>query len=212
MPKEQRLFVALIQGIGFRRMVVLCRTLAMLLLASLTFPTLPARADDLWLDQPIQPWNEAGLPVPAAPPMQWSYAGMGPDCRQSARPPSTPEDEALTSAGWMLIGAYHAGWGVSLIGATADYDGMCRPAAYQAFVFVDGAFAGTSAPSPTFARTDGSLSRFSLNSGDALSAGFLRYADTDPLCCPSLGTTTVFYRVERSPAGPVVIPTSISPN
>jgi hypothetical protein len=83
---------------------------------------------------------------------------------------------------------------------------MCRPWQYQAFVFVDGKFAGTLAPDVMNARTDGSY--FTAKSGDAdapLVAEFNRYTDRDPLCCPSR-RATVSYRIDTSAAGPLVVP------
>ena len=87
----------------------------------------------------------------------------------------------------------------------ASIDGMCRPWDYQAFVFVKGAFAGTLSPSVMDSRTDGALSEIRFPAPSAIEVVFLRYTDTDPLCCPSR-LTTVRYRIERRPEGPVVVP------
>ena len=132
-----------------------------------------------------------------------------PMCVDTVRPPETTEDAAVASAGWMLLGAYQRGWGVTLVSATSDWDGMCRPAGYQGFVFVDGAFAGIVAPYPTFARMDGSFREIRLTNATQLMASFVRYADTDPLCCPSRGTSYVTYRIERAASGPVLIPVEV---
>jgi len=51
------------------------------------------------------------------------------------------------------------------------------------------------------------LSEISFPSPSAIEVVFLRYVDTDPLCCPSR-LTTVRYRIERRPAGPVVVSVS----
>ena len=87
----------------------------------------------------------------------------------------------------------------------ASIDGMCRPWDYQAFVFVKGAFAGTLSPSVMDSRTDGALSEIRFPAPSAIEVVFLRYTDTDPLCCPSR-LTTVRYRIGHRPAGPVVVP------
>ena len=93
--------------------------------------------------------------------------------------------------------------------ATASADGMCRPDGFQAFVFVNGAFAGTIAPHPMDSRTDGSLSGFgvTLFNAQGLSASFERYGENDPLCCPH-ATTTVDYKLESKNGHAVLVPTS----
>ena len=62
---------------------------------------------------------------------------------------------------------------------------MCRPLGYNGFVFVDGAFAGTISPEPMDPRTTGAGSITGLQNG-RINARYVRYAATDPLCCPSL--------------------------
>ena len=165
-------------------------------------PTVAA-ADGAWLDVPVAaPWNTAGadLPVAQAPQLPLDERVVARE-----RQPETPEEEALVGRGWRLIAAAQTGWGVRVVQATGGYDGMGRPLQYQAFVFVDGAFAGTLAPLPMDSRTDGALDGFDLDGGDALRATFRRYATPDPLCCPS-SRSTVQFRVERLTAGPVVVP------
>ena len=72
--------------------------------------------------------------------------------------------------------------------ATSDYDGMCRDFGYNGFAFVGGRFAGTIAPQPMASRFDGALFEPpTLAAGRRLTASFIRYAPTDPLCCPSRG-------------------------
>ena len=93
-----------------------------------------------WLDEPKPAsWNKPGEPIPAAP----KYPdGIDPRCQIQARSPKLPEDKRLHNLGWDLIGPYQGGDRALVIGATADYDGMCRPSSYQYFVFVRGIFAG----------------------------------------------------------------------
>ena len=109
------------------------------------------------------------------------------------------------AAGWTLYHGYQAGYGVLVIWALSGYDGMCRPMGYQAFVFAEGAFAGTIAPAPMNSRTDGSAQTVQLLSGD-VTATFSRYARNDPACCPSRPDVRVGYIVERGPGGPVLVP------
>ena len=177
-----------------------------MLLAMLPSPLLAQ--DGVWLDGGFTSWNTPGMAVPAAPLID---GNPDPRCTQRDRPPETEEDRALVAAGWRLFLPYQRGWGVTVLAALAASDGMCRPIGYQWFVFVDGVFAGTVAPQPMNARTDGAGQDVHLWFADQLSAEFVRYAPTDPLCCPSGGTTTVEYRIDRGAAGPVLVPTTSYP-
>ena len=166
-----------------------------------------AWAQGQWLED-AQPraWNAPGMPVPAAPRLQ---GNDDPRCAQFHRPPETPADAAVVRAGWTLYAAYQAGWGVTVLAGLVTHDGMCRPMGYQYFVFVDGTFAGTLAPEPMAARTDGSLGMARLEAaGDRLSADFSRYQATDALCCPSR-RSFVQYQIVRGDAGAVVLPTAV---
>jgi hypothetical protein len=94
---------------------------------------------------------------------------------------------------------------VELIGGLAGVDGMCRPSAFNIFVFVGGTFAGTLSPADMYSRTDGSIGGAIRLADDDIAAEFARYADTDALCCPS-GRVTVRYRIDRKVSPPVVVP------
>jgi len=160
-----------------------------------------------WLDEPKPAsWNEPGMPVPVAPPIQGT---VDPRCRDQARPPELEEDKGLRSHGWDLVGAYQGGWRILVIRATAGYDGMCRPRHYQDFVFIRGVFAGTLSPQAMDSRTDGALGRVFLQSASRLTAEYARYAPSDPLCCPTRTTSVVF---DIASDAPVVRPVSASPS
>jgi hypothetical protein len=161
-------------------------------------------AQESWLDAPLAGWNQPGQPVTQAPPGNIALAD--PRCVQLSRPPQTPEDRAVVAAGWTLQGPFTGGWGAVIVQGLTDYDGMCRPVGYNYFVFVDGAFAGTLAPAPMAARTDGAAQDVRLGFSGDLTATFVRYAPTDPLCCPSGPDVLVRYRIDRTPSGPVVVP------
>lgn len=149
-----------------------------------------------WLDQPTpSQWNKHGLSVPAAPKIQ----GADPRCRGQARPPQLAEDKRVRDRGWDLVGAYQGGWQILVIGGTTSYDGMCRPLQYQEFVFVRGVFAGTLSPRTMDSRTDGALARVYLQGDRRLTAEYLRYAATDPLCCASRTTTVAFEMTGNPP-------------
>jgi LppP/LprE lipoprotein len=155
-----------------------------------------------WLDEPVaSSWNQVAMDVPAA----HSLSGSNPRCASVERWAETPEDQALVDAGWSLMAPYRAGWGLMVVDGAGGYDGMCRPLAYESFVFVDGQLAGTISPDPMNSRTTGAGSVIALRP-DQVTARFLRYAPTDPLCCPSLGAVVVDYHVDRGPDGPVLTP------
>jgi heat shock protein HslJ len=159
-----------------------------------------------WLDNPRPTaWNTPAQTIPPAPKIQGAVDAR---CRDAARPPQLVEDKQVRERGWDLVGAFHGGWQIVVIRATAGYDGMCRPRQYQNFVFVRGVFAGTLSPQPMDGRTDGALTRVSLESGTRLTAEYARYATSDALCCPSRTTNVIFEvtGVDR----PIVRPVSTS--
>lgn len=172
------------------------------------------RADGAWLDgQPLVQWNTPRMAIPTAPPLD--VANTFPPCLadDNHRPPETDEDEELVRAGWRLIGSYSSGWGMRVIRATSNYDGMCRPVGYQYFVFQDGLYAGTVSPELMDSRVDGSASEDYIEGAGELSVNFLRYAAADALCCPSR-TSTASYRIDRTSGWPVLTITNVftSPN
>lgn len=170
----------------------------------------PASAEGSWLDEPLgdNSWNQPLMDIPLAP--ATAQVILNPACPGAVnRPAESDADAAIQGAGWTVYGSYTGGWGVVIVKGLATYDGMCRPMAYQEFVFVDGTFAGTLSPTPMDSRTDGAGDLTGLQNGDMLTARFERYAPSDPLCCPS-STQAVRYRIDRSGAGPVVVPQAIS--
>ncbi len=84
---------------------------------------------------------------------------------------------------------------------------MCRPTAYNLFVFVGGRFAGVLSPMPMTSRLDSSSGVVRLPL-PGITAEFVRFTSTDPLCCPS-SRVTVRYRIDRTAAGPVVAPVEV---
>ena len=179
---------------------------AVALLGTILSPLPLSAQTSSWLDGSLASWNAPGMAIPAAP----AVAGNpDPRCTSRERPAETAEDHALLSAGWRLFLPYQRGWNVTLAAGLAGYDGMCRPLAYQYFVFVDGVFAGTAAPEPMDSRFDGSADTVNLWFADQLTGEFRRYAPDDPLCCPS-GSAYVEYTILNTPEGPVLNPISAS--
>lgn len=180
--------------------------LGLLLAAAVAVLPVRAHADGSWLDNspPVQ-WNQPGMALPAAP----AGENLDPRCVASTRPVETDADVAISDAGWYSIGEYKGGWGVLVVLGTSDFDGMCRPFGYQAFVFVDGSFAGTLSPDLMNSRFDGALGSYDVLRDGAIDAQFSRYADSDPLCCPSR-LSSASYRIDRSGSLPVVVLVSTS--
>lgn len=186
------------------------RTLLILVVLGLAPAAWGQPAGGSWLDQSTPTsWNVAGAAVPKAPRPQ---DDDDPRCRQQARPPQLAEDRQVTQQGWQLVGAFQGGWNVVVVRAASAYDGMCRPFQFQAFVFVQGRFAGTLSPGLMDSRSDGALSQAFLYDGESLMAEYQRYAPADPLCCPSR-TTSVRFAIDRTPASvrPVSASTSTPP-
>lgn len=169
-----------------------------------------ARDDGSWLDKTLSNWNQPGAAIPKPPArMPAEKAPIPGSCLKLARKPASAADRALVKAGWTLFGAAQKQSGVSVITAMSDVDGMCRPLGYQSFVFANGKFAGTLSPVPMNSRADGALGHVRFAAPEQLTADFVRYTDSDPLCCPSR-TGALTYRIDR--AGSVVVPVNIAMN
>jgi hypothetical protein len=170
---------------------------------------LGANAPAVWLAQekPVA-WNIAGARIPASPIGRNNDLEHGGRCASEIRPTFGPEDRALVRHGWYLIGLYQRYGHTAVVMATSGSDGMCRPNGYQAFVFVDGALAGTLSPRPMDARSDASIfGGIDLFNETELSATFVRYSASDPLCCPH-ASTTVSYQISGRGDRRVVVPIS----
>ncbi len=159
-------------------------------------------ASGAWLDDPLSSnWNQVSMAVPQAAPVNL----INPRCADVERWAETPQDQALVDAGWSLFGPFRGGWGLVVVDAAGGYDGMCRPLAYQSFVFVDGTLAGVISPEAMNSRTTGAGTVIAVRA-DGVTARFLRYAATDALCCPSRGAVVVDYQVQYTPDGPLLAP------
>jgi hypothetical protein len=164
-----------------------------------------------WLDAKTPAnWNVAGAALPARPGPRDTELMPGGRCAAGLRPPTAREDRALIARGWSLVGAYHRFGSTTVVMATSSADGMCRPNGYQAFVFVNGIFAGTLSPHLMDSRTDGSISSVSatLDTATDVEADFARYNAQDAMCCPH-ATTNVLYHVTTK-APPSVTPTEMT--
>ena len=97
---------------------------------------------------------------------------------------------------------------IVVVMATSEFDGMCRPNRYNAFVFRGIEFAGTLAPELMMARTDGSIQSVDLPSRKGIWIRYMRYDESDAMCCPSR-TTDVWFGVEKTHGKPLVVVTEI---
>ena len=195
----------------FRKSATLAMTLALLLLGATTTAALAQGAS--WLDSTPKNWNVPGMEPPKAPPLQ----NTNPNCRTREIAPSNAEESRLAGMGWKLESYWPVlqSGDLTLVTALANYDGMCRPLEFNVFVFAGGKYAGTLSPVNMDSRTDGVLDTPNGRSGvtvqpnGVIQAVFTRYASSDPLCCPSRGTTTVTYQVQTPSGGPVVVPLAL---
>jgi LppP/LprE lipoprotein len=165
-----------------------------------------------WLDRPAASWNKAGdkVPAPAGVPSGGeSRSAILTRCKLMP-PQSTAPERAVDAAGWIPFWNFDQQLvrdDVEIVGGMSGADGMCRPTSYNLFVFVAGRFAGVLSPAPMSSRLDSSSGAVRMPLPN-ITADFARYTSTDPLCCPS-SHVRVTYRVDRTAAGPVVVPTEI---
>src|SRR5688500_14331913 len=160
-----------------------------------------------WLDRPLANWNTSGQATPRARISDEDARDITERCTLTALR-NTPGERAVADAGWVPFHMFDrqiVQRDVEIVGGLAGVDGMCRPSAFNIFVFVDGRLAGTLSPSEMYSRTDGSIGGAIRLADDDIAAEFARYADADALCCPS-GRVTVRYRIDRKASPPVVVP------
>jgi hypothetical protein len=188
---------------------LLCGALAALSLA------VPVRAADdpgAWLDaKTVANWNDPGAAIPK-PHKDAGAVGNDERCASNLRRATSPEDRLVAAAGWKLVGPYMRFDGTSIVRGAAGFDGMCRWWGYQAFVFVDGAFAGTLAPHAMDSRADGALGNVYLYAPNDIEVEYSRYASSDPLCCPSRTTSVGFAVTRKAEHGVVIVKNSFTEN
>ena len=167
------------------------------------------KPDPIWLDRPLTGWNKAGDPLPTPPSLEESRSAVISRCHLTPSVTTTAE-RAVDAAGWIPFLNFDqqlVQGDVEIVGGMRGADGMCRPEAYNLFVFVGGRFAGVLSPTPMTSRLDGTSGAVRLRSPD-ISAEFSRYASNDPLCCPS-SHVTVRYRIDRTGDRAVVVPVEV---
>jgi hypothetical protein len=186
--------------------LMLGMTLALIVLGS-------ASAETIWLDQPLKPWNVAGAAIPTAPPAQLAQQ----ICTTRERAAANAEEKVVAGAHWRLEEYWPTvrRGNLAVVVALSDYDGMCRPYGYNAFVFADGKYAGTLSPVNMNSRFDGMLNRVpDIPSDGVVQAIYTRYSPKDPLCCPSLPASVVTYGLVNGTIAPTkleAVPASALP-
>jgi hypothetical protein len=187
-------------------------TLSLCVLCLMSQPMfLQAQLPESWLDRPLANWNAAGREVPRAPAAEEPIAEVVERCRLT-RNPSTAGERAVEAAGWIPFwnfGQRLVREDVEIVGGMVGADGMCRPVAYNVFVFAGDRFAGTLSPAVMTSRLDGASGAVAFTSA-GVTADFARYSPADPLCCPS-SRVTGSYRIDRTAEGPLVVPVTIRP-
>ncbi|MCL4818712.1 MAG: LppP/LprE family lipoprotein [Vicinamibacteria bacterium] len=142
-----------------------------------------------WLDAGLVQWNAGAAPLPtppAASPGGAEPAGADTRCAPLAREATTGAQRAVAAAGWLLRdGASTVRDRLEVVRGFGAFGGQCRSHVMQAFVFVDGTFAGTLSPRPMDPRTDGELLAIDLGEGEQVEATYARYLDANALCCSS---------------------------
>lgn len=184
-----------------------CQAAAVAAAALLAVVPLLAQAPETsWLDQPLANWNRPGRSMPRAV-IDGETASEIERCKLPVHR-NTSGERAVADAGWMPFHMFDRQLvqrDVEVVGGLRGVDGMCRPTAFNIFVFVRGTLAGTLSPSEMHSRTDASIGGAVRLADDDIAAEFARYADADALCCPS-GRVTVRYRIDRKASPPVVVP------
>lgn len=202
---------------GRLRRAVAGATVALVLASALGPTGTVLAAEPSWLDQPLQGWNGPASGIPDAPQALNTNTGavIPPQaiCLREERGPVVEVEKQVAARGWRLENYWQprqAG-DVTVVTATAQYDGMCRPMAYQAFAFVGTRFAGTLSPEPMRSRFDGMLDGPpEVLAGAVIQATYTRYDDRDPLCCPSLPKSRVRFELAGLQNAGMFTPTAVT--
>lgn len=183
--------------------VVMAGLPAPALVSAVPRPQAGAPAGPSWLDEPLQTW-----PVAPSVPAPRAAASSSAARACLANPPASPEAEQARAAGWRPFQMFDRAVGrgsVVVLGGLRELTADCAPAAFQVFVFVDGAFAGTLSPVEMTTGRDGVVGAIRVRPDDVITAEFARYRAGDSECCPS-GRVRVSYRIDRSRGPARVLP------
>ena len=185
-------------------------SLATLLLTSMT-ATLSAQLAAGWLDRPMAGWNQPASPVPTS---RIEANSQGSLERRCSAPPTASASavDAVRKARWvpyLHLDRAIVGNDIEVIGGMTGATQECQPLYYNLFVFVGGRFAGTVSPAMMAPSRDGAAGAVRITGPDALTVEFARFMSGDAECCPS-SRLRVTYRIDKSGAGPTLVPTEVA--
>ncbi len=158
-----------------------------------------------WLDmKPLPSWNERSRAILQTKKISSAELKR---CAVMVRQPTLPQDFLLTKMNWTLTGAAQV-YGKTTVVSTAEaFDGMCRPLKFQTLVFVGNRVAGTLSPGQMDSRTDGSLVNVQMTGERNLTPEYVRYRESDALCCP-YKTEAVTFVIKPDGANFLLVPES----
>jgi hypothetical protein len=143
-----------------------------------------------WLDS-VREWQFS-----AAELRRGQSQNPNPQCDTASREPQGAAERLLVGEGWKLAAASVSRRDraslIEVVQGFRQYDGMCRPLNFQAFVFINDRPIGTLSPRLMNSREDGAMNRVSISDSGEITANFLRYRATDALCCPSRESLAVY--------------------
>ncbi len=164
-----------------------------------------AFAQSDWLDmKPLPSWNERKRAILQTKKISSAELKR---CAVVVRQPTLPQDKLLTKMGWTLTGAAHVFGNTTVVTVAEAFDGMCRPLKFDTYVFVGNRVAGTLSPGQMDSRTDGSLVNVQMTDERNLTAEYVRYRDSDALCCP-YKTEAVTFVIKPDGANFLLVPES----
>ncbi len=162
-------------------------------------------AQSEWLDiKPLPGWNERSRAILQTKKISSAELKR---CAVAVRQPSLPQDFLLTKMNWTLVGAAQVYGKTTVVSAAEAFDGMCRPLKFQTLVFVGNRVAGTLSPGQMDSRTDGSLVNVQMTGERNLTAEYVRYRESDALCCP-YKTEAVTFVIKHDGANFLLVPES----
>lgn len=187
--------------------MILKLTVATFLLLSTTI-TLSAQLAAGWLDRPMAGWNQPASPVPTS---RLEANSQGSLERRCSAPPTASASvvDAVRRARWvpyLHLDREIAANDIEVIGGMTGATKECQPLYYNLFVFVGGRFAGTVSPAMMAPSRDGAAGAVRITGPDSMTVEFARFMSGDAECCPS-SRLRVIYRIDKSGAGPTLVPT-----
>ncbi|MDQ3221434.1 MAG: LppP/LprE family lipoprotein [Acidobacteriota bacterium] len=156
-----------------------------------------------WLDdKPLPSWSERSRAILQTKKISTSELRR---CGMVIRPATLTVDKILAKYGWTLVGPAYVYGKTTVVTWAQGFDGMCRPRGFQTLVFVGNRVAGTLSPGPMDSRTDSSLVNVKMTSETTLTAEYVRYRESDALCCP-YKTEAVTFIIKPDGANFLLVP------